>query len=85
MSRHRLAENGLQRYLQHLFPKRGVNVQIDDYGHQVTACFVVEDDVGATRLHGIRAAAGHVETPQGRRDFAGKLLRTAYPRGWAVP
>jgi len=74
-----------QRYLRRLFPKRGVSVHSVDYGNLIDVAFVVEDDIGATRNQGLRTTLAHADTEHGRRALAGKLLRTAYPRGWAVP
>lgn len=74
-----------ERYLRRLFPKRHVRTQSVDYGHLVEVGFLVEDDIGASRWLGIRTHKAHADTEQGRRALAAKLLRTAYPRGWAVP
>lgn len=73
------------RYLRRLFPKRGVRVEPRDYGHLVHVGFVIEDDIGATRCAGIETTAAHATTGKGRYQLGGKLLRAAYPRGWAVP
>lgn len=83
MNAEALAE--LQRYLRRIFPKRGVNVGLYDYENLVNVKFVVEDDAGATTVRGIVINPFNASAEWGRRELAGKLLRTAYPRGWAVP
>lgn len=74
-----------QRYLRRLFPKRGVTVTQRDYGNVIDTSFVIDDDFGASRVVGIRTITGFVASDEGRKILAGELLRTAYPRGWAVP